>query len=96
MERWSSFVITKQAHRHHHRRGLLLSFFYSFVQVFIFIPVNIFPHKLLSGKCNSFFSIFFLFDEDVFLSRVVSVDAKVPSFCMNMAITRFTVSKFMS
>ena len=29
-------------------------FFYSFVQVFIFIPVNIFPHKLLIGKCNSF------------------------------------------
>ena len=44
-----------------------------------------------------FFSfIFFLFDEDVFLNSVVSVHAKVPSFSMNMAITRFTVSKVIS
>ena len=56
------------------------------------------PHKLLRGKCNNlFFSfIFFLFDEDVFLNSVVSVHAKVPSFSMNMAITRFTVSKVIS
>ena len=51
---------------------------------------------LVASVIFFFPSIFFLFDEDVFLSSVVSVDAKIPSICMNMAITTFTVSKFIS
>ena len=56
------------------------------------MPVNFFPALVSQNKGNSFFS--FPFGKDVFLSSDVSVDAEVLSFCMNMAITRFKVSKF--
>ena len=82
----------------HKRTGLLLSFFLFICLSIYFYPCEYFSRTSYLGvSVILFFSfIFFLFDEDVFLNSVFSVDAKVPSFCMNMAITRFTVSKFIS
>ena len=76
---------------------------YYYLFLFIYSSIYFYPCEYFSRTSYLgvsvilFFSfIFFLFDEDVFLNSVVSVEAKVPSFCMNMAITRFTVSKFIS
>ena len=54
--------------------------------------MNFFPALVSQNKGNFFF--LFLCGKDVFLSNVVSVDAEVLSFRMNMPITRFNVSKF--
>ena len=65
----------------HNRRNLLLLFFSNlFFNIFNFNPYEFFSGAS-KNKNNPFFS--FLFGKDVFLS-----------FCMNMAITRFKVSKF--
>ena len=81
------------------REGVYYYLFFLFICLSIyFYPCEYFSRTSYLGVSVILFFpfIFFLFDEDVFLNNVFSVDAKVPSFCMNMAITRFTVSKFIS
>ena len=68
MERWSSVVITKQAHRHQtwQKRFIITFLIHLFMYLFSFLWL-FFSHKVLSAKCNFFPSIFFLFGKDVLI-----------------------------